>query len=104
LNVILVCQKQWPIHPIKATTIKVVIDKVHQTRFIYPIPYTSRVSNPILVMKKQGTIHVCTNFHDLNWAYPKDNCVMPFIDHIIDACVGHEILSFMDGFSGYNQT
>jgi hypothetical protein len=28
---------------------------------------------------------------------------MPFIDQIIDDCVGHEALSFMDGFSGYNQ-
>ncbi|WP_208081278.1 reverse transcriptase family protein, partial [Bacteroides uniformis] len=24
-------------------------------------------------------------------------------DQIIDECVGHEVLSFMDGFSGYNQ-
>jgi hypothetical protein len=28
---------------------------------------------------------------------------MPFIDQIIDDCAGHEALSFMDGFSGYNQ-
>jgi hypothetical protein len=28
---------------------------------------------------------------------------MPFIDQIIDNCVGHEALSFMDGFSSYNQ-
>jgi hypothetical protein len=28
---------------------------------------------------------------------------MPFIDQIINGCVDHEALSFMDGFSGYNQ-
>ena len=28
---------------------------------------------------------------------------MPFIDHIIDAYVGSEVFSFMDGFSKYNQ-
>jgi hypothetical protein len=28
---------------------------------------------------------------------------MPFIDQVIDDCAGHEALSFMDGFSGYNQ-
>ena len=28
---------------------------------------------------------------------------MPFIDQIIDNCVGSVIFSFMDGFSGYNQ-
>jgi hypothetical protein len=43
------------------------------------------------------------NFHDLNHACPKDNFPMPFIDQIIDDCAGHEALSFMDGFSGYNQ-
>ena len=39
----------------------------------------------------------------MNWACPKDNFPTPFIDQIIDACVGHEVFSFMDGFSGYNQ-
>jgi hypothetical protein len=28
---------------------------------------------------------------------------MPFIDQILDECVGSEVFSFMDGFSGYNQ-
>ena len=52
------------------------------------------VSNPVPIDKKQGTICVCTDFHDLNKAYPKE---------IIDACAGSEVFSFMDGFSGYNQ-
>ena len=46
---------------------------------------------------------MCTDFRDLNHACPKDNFPMPFIDQIIDDCVGHEALSFMDGFFGYNQ-
>ena len=54
-------------------------------------------------MKKQGTIHVCTDFRDLNKACPKENYPTPFIDHVIDACAGHKALSFMDGFSRYNQ-
>jgi hypothetical protein len=28
---------------------------------------------------------------------------MPFINQIIDDCASHKVLSFMDGFSGYNQ-
>jgi hypothetical protein len=40
---------------------------------------------------------------DLNKACPKDNFPTPFIDQIIDECVGCESFSFMDGFSGYNQ-
>jgi hypothetical protein len=83
--------------------IKAEIDKLRVVGFIYPIAYTSWVSNPVPVNKKQGTIRVCTDFHDLNHACPKDNFPTPFIDQIIDDCTGHEALSFMDGFSGYNQ-
>jgi hypothetical protein len=96
-------QKQRPLHPSKATAIKAEIDKLRTSGFIYPIAYTSWVSNPVLIDKKQGTIRVCTDFHDLNNTCPKENFPMPFIDQIIDDYVGHEALSFMDGFSGYNQ-
>jgi hypothetical protein len=43
------------------------------------------------------------DFHDLNKACLKDNFPTPFIDQILDLCVGSEVFSFMDGFSGYNQ-
>jgi hypothetical protein len=96
-------QKQRPLHPSKATTIKAEIDKLHAARFIYPIAYTSWVSNPVPINKKQGTIRVCTDFHDLNHACPTDNFPIPFIDQIIDGYAGHEALSFMENFSSYNQ-
>ena len=34
---------------------------------------------------------------------PKDSFPLPRIDLIVDATVDHELLSFMDAFSGYNQ-
>ena len=46
---------------------------------------------------------MCVDYRDVNQACPKDNYPTPFIDQIIDECVGCEIFSFMDGFSGYNQ-
>ena len=46
---------------------------------------------------------MCTDFRDLNRDCPKDNFPTPFIDHILDECMGSEVLSFMDGFYGYNQ-
>ena len=58
---------------------------------------------PVPVEKKQGTIRICTDFHDLNRACRKDNFPTPLIDQILDECVGSEVFSFMDGFSGYNQ-
>jgi hypothetical protein len=96
-------QKQRPLHLSKAATIKAEIDKLHAVGFIYPIAYTSWVSKPVPINKKHGTICVCTDFCDLNHAFPKDNFPIPFVDQIIDNCIGHEALSFMDGFSGYNQ-
>jgi hypothetical protein len=48
-------------------------------------------------------ICVCTDFHDLNKACPKDNFSMPFIDQVVDECVGCKAFYFMDGFLGYNQ-
>jgi hypothetical protein len=96
-------QKLRPVNPRKETTIKVEVEKLLKAGFIYPIHLTQWVSNPVLVDKKQGMIRVCTDFHDLNKACPKDNYPTPFIDQIIDECVGCEAFSFMDGFSGYNQ-
>ena len=83
--------------------IKVEIEKLLKASFIYLIPLTEWVSNPVLVDKKQGAIRICTDFCDLNHACPKDNFLTPFIDQILDECAGSEVFSFMDGFSGYNQ-
>ncbi|KAM1039306.1 hypothetical protein TB2_028259 [Malus domestica] len=55
------------------------------------------------VLKKSGQIHVCVTFQDLNDAYPKDDFPLPIIEIMVDATIGHEALSFMDGSSGYNQ-
>jgi hypothetical protein len=45
-------QKQRPLHPSKAAAIKAEIDKLRTAGFIYPIAYTSWVSNPVPVDKK----------------------------------------------------
>lgn len=39
----------------------------------------------------------------MNKACPKDKFPTPFIEKIINECAGHEVISFMDGFSGYKQ-
>ena len=79
------------------------VEKLLKVGFIYPIALTKWVSNLVPIDKKQGTIRVCTDFRDLNKSCPKENYPMPFIDQIIDACMGSEVFSFMDGFSRYNR-
>ena len=46
---------------------------------------------------------LCIDFTYINKAYPKDSFPLPRIDLIVDATAGHELLSFIDAFSGYNQ-
>ena len=82
---------------------KAEVEKLLKAGFIYPIALMEWVSNTVRVEKKKGTICACTDFQDLNKACPKDNYPTPFIDQIIDACVGSEVFSFMDSFSVYNQ-
>ena len=43
------------------------------------------------------------DFTDLNNACPKDNFPLPRIDQLVDLTAGHELLTFMDVFSSYNQ-
>ena len=83
--------------------IKEEVDKLLQDGFIYPVPLTKWVSNPVPIIKKQGTIRVCFDYRDLNKACPKDNYPTPFIDQIIDDCADCEVFYFMDGFFRYKQ-
>jgi hypothetical protein len=91
-------QKLRPVNPRKAAMIKAEVEKLIKVGFIYPVQLMEWVSNPVPVNKKQGMIHVCMDFRDLNKAFPKDNFPTPFIDQIVDECAGCEVFSFMDGF------
>ena len=42
-------------------------------------------------------------FRDVNKACPKDDFPLPYTDVLVDNTVGSALMSFMDGFSGYNQ-
>jgi len=55
------------------------------------------------VTKKNGKIRVCIDLCDLNEACSKDEFPLPITDVMIDNTCGFERMSFMNGFSGYNQ-
>ena len=60
----------------------------------------------MLVPKKDGRVRICVDFRDLNKACPKDDFPLPHIDVLVDNMAGSalmSLMSFMDGFSGYNQ-
>jgi len=61
------------------------------------------VVNIVPVIKKNGQVRVYIDFRDLNKVCPKDDFPLPHIDVLIDNTTGYQMLSFMDGFSRYNQ-
>ncbi|XP_073290991.1 uncharacterized protein [Primulina huaijiensis] len=83
--------------------VKEEVEKLLKAKFIKPIRYTEWLSNIGPVMKKNGKVRICIDFRDLNCATPKDVYVISIHDMLIDSLARHELLSFMYGFSGYNQ-
>ena len=53
--------------------------------------------------EKNGILRVYLDFGDINKTTPKDDYPMPIADILVNLAFGHEVLSFMDSYSGYNQ-
>jgi len=79
------------------------VEKLIKSGFIKEVQYPRWLANIVPVMKKNGQVRVCVDFRDLNRTCPKDDFPIPNTELVVDATTGYEILSFMDGFSGYNQ-
>ena len=56
-----------------------------------------------MVKKPNEKWRICVDFTDLNRACPKDSYPFPQIDNLVNLTARHELLSFMDAFSSYNQ-
>jgi hypothetical protein len=74
-----------------------------QARFIREVDYPEWLANVVLVKKANGKWRMCVDFTDLNKACLKDSFLLPCIDLLVYSTSGHELLSFMDAFSRYNQ-
>ena len=46
---------------------------------------------------------MCVDFTDINKACPKDSYPLPRVDVLVDSTARHQLLSFIDAFSSYNQ-
>ena len=79
------------------------VNKLLQAKAIREVEYPNWLANVVLVKKANGKWRICIDFTDTNRACPKDSFPRPRIDLIVDATAGHELHSFMDAFSGYNQ-
>ena len=77
--------------------------KLLQARAVREVDYPDWLANVVLVKKANGKWRLYIDFTDVNQACPKDSFPLPQINLIVDATAGHELLSFMDALSSYNQ-
>jgi len=83
--------------------IKEEVTKQLKIGFIKPVHQVEWIANVVLVPKKDGKERMCVDFRDLNKACPKDDFPLSHIDVLMDNTAGSALMSFMDGFSRYNQ-
>ncbi|XP_010513345.1 PREDICTED: uncharacterized protein LOC104789325 [Camelina sativa] len=96
-------EKRRKLGPERARAVKDEVDRLLKIGSIREVQYAEWLANPVVVKKKNGKWRICIDFKELNKACPKGNYPLPHIDRLVEATAGHEILSFMDAFSGYNQ-
>ena len=96
-------QKRRSFAPERQKAINEEVGKLLQAGAIREVEYPEWLANVVLVKKANGKWRLCIDFTDINKACQKDSFPLPRIDIIMDAIAGHELLSFMDAFSGYNQ-
>jgi len=87
-------QRRFPPELILET--KKELNRLIEAGFIHEVRYPTW-------RKKNGQLHVCVDFWDLNGACPKDDFPLPVIELMIDSTTGDEPLSFMDCKAEYNQ-
>ena len=82
--------------------IKEEVKKQYNAGFLRVVNYPEWLANVVSIPKNDGKVRMCVDFRDLNKASSKDDFPLPHINILVDNIAEHALLSFMDGFSGYN--
>ena len=77
--------------------------RLKQAGAIKEVFYPEWLANTVVVKKKNEKWRVCVDFMNLNKACSKNPFLMPKIDQLVDAIIGHLRMSFLDAFQGYHQ-
>ena len=76
---------------------------MQNAKFIKEVYYPNWLANVVMVKKANGKWRMFVDFTDLNKACLKDSYPLPQVDILVDSTARHQLLSFMDAFSGYSQ-
>jgi len=79
------------------------VRKLQDADFIKEVSYPDWLANVVMVMKANRKWRMYVDFTDLNKVCPKDSYPLPRVDVLVDSTARHQLLSFMDAFSSYNQ-
>ena len=79
------------------------VRKLQDAGFIRKVYYPDWLANVVMVKTANRKWRMCVDFMDLNKACPKDSYPLLQVDILVDSTARHQLLSFMDAFSGYNQ-
>ena len=96
-------QKRWVFAPERNKVIMEEVEELLTVGFIREVYYPKWFANIVMVKKSNGKWRMCVDFTYLNNACPKDSFPLPRTDQLVDSLAGHELLTFMDIFSGYKK-
>jgi hypothetical protein len=82
--------------------IKQDFDKLLVAEFIELMEQAIWLSRIMVVLKQNGKLQICIDFQNLNAATKNDPYPLPFMDEVLDKVIGHQVYSFLDGFSDYH--
>ena len=76
------------------------IDKMIASGIIEVVEESEWISPMVISIKKDGQIRICVDYRELNVVCIIDIFPTPFTEDILEEFFGHEVNSYMDGFSG----
>ncbi|XP_074346778.1 uncharacterized protein LOC141685583 [Apium graveolens] len=79
------------------------VDRLMKAGMIKEVNYPEWLANIVILQKKNEKWRVCVDYTDMNKTCPKDPYLLPHIDTMVDSTARHELLTFLDASSGFNQ-
>ena len=89
--------------PERDRTIVEEIHKLQEASFVREVYYLDWLANVVMIKKASGKWRMCVDFTDLKKACPTNSYPLLQVDVLVDFIARHQLLSFMDAFSGCNQ-
>lgn len=90
-------------NPNYAKTVKDNLEWLLTVGYIEPVDQTTWLFPIVVVPRKNGKLHICIDFRQLDVATKKDPYLLPFTNEVQDAIISYEAYSFVDGFSRYHE-